>query len=51
MERHRCLRLGNSELDWAGFLIGLVFLDSHANPAFVLRTVLLEEVVGLGLCR
>ena len=36
---------------WAGFLVGLVFLHNHANSTFVLRTVLLEEVVGLGLCR
>ena len=51
IQRHHCLRLGNSKPDWAGFLIGLVFLDRLANPAFVLRTVLLKEVVGLGLCR
>lgn len=36
---------------WAGFLVGLVFLHNHANSTFILRTVLLEEVVGLGLCR
>jgi hypothetical protein len=32
-------------------LIWLVLANDQANPAFVCRTVLLKEVVGISLCR